>query len=291
MQQLTFDNEVAIVTGAGRGLGRAHALELARRGARVVVNDLGANVDGTGASSSAAQAVVDEIVAAGGTAVASTDSVATPEGGGAIVATAMEAFGRVDILVNNAGILRDAAFKNMTPEQVSAVLDVHLAGAFNVTRAVWPIMREANYGRIIQTSSGTGLFGNFGQANYGAAKMGLIGMMHVLAIEGARNNIAINAIAPIARTRMTEDIMGEAGKGMDPELVTPVVVYLAHRSCDRTAHIYSVGGGKVSRVFIGQTKGIEDPALTAEAVAAAIDEIDDPGSFTIRGGPVRTEVG
>ena len=138
----------------------------------------------------------------------------------------MDAFGQVDILVNNAGILRDAAFKNMTAEQVDAVIAVHLAGAFNVTRAVWPIMREQNYGRIVQTTSGTGLFGNFGQANYGAAKMGLVGMMHVLAIEGARNGIAVNAIAPIARTRMTRDIMGEAGKAMDPELVTPVVVYL-----------------------------------------------------------------
>jgi len=282
---LTFDDQVAIVTGAGGGLGRCHALELARRGARVVVNDLGSAVDGSGASISAAQAVVDEITAAGGIAIANGDSVATEAGGAAIVQAAMDAFGRVDILVNNAGILRDAAFKNMTAEQVDAVLSVHLAGAFNVTRAVWPIMREQNYGRIIQTTSGTGLFGNFGQANYGAAKMGLVGMMHVLAIEGARNNIAINAIAPIARTRMTETIMGEAAKAMDPELVTPVVIYLAHRDCDRTAHIYSVGGGKVSRVFIGQTKGIENPELTAETVAARIDEIDDAATFTIRGGP------
>ena len=163
----------------------------------------------------------------------------------------------------------------MTAEQVGRSSPSTYPGAFNVTRAVWPIMREQNYGRIIQTTSGTGLFGNFGQANYGAAKMGLVGMMHVLAIEGARNGIAINAIAPIARTRMTEDIMGEAGKAMDPELVTPVVVYLAHRSCERTAHIYSVGAGKVSRVFIGVTKGIEDAALTAETVAEHIDRIDD----------------
>jgi NAD(P)-dependent dehydrogenase (short-subunit alcohol dehydrogenase family) len=202
----------------------------------------------------------------------------------------MDAFGQVDILVNNAGILRDAAFKNMTADHFEAVLSVHLSGAFNVTRAVWPVMREQNYGRIIQTTSGTGLFGNFGQANYGAAKMGLVGMMHVLAIEGARNGITVNAIAPIARTRMTEDIMGEAGKAMDPELVTPVVVYLAHRSCERTAHIYSVGAGKVSRVFIGVTKGIEDAALTAETVAEHIDEIDDPASFTIRGAPTKVEV-
>lgn len=282
---ITFDDQVAIITGAGGGLGRCHALEFARRGARVVVNDLGSAVDGSGASTSAAQQVVEEITAAGGIAIASTDSVATEAGGEAIVAAAKEAFGRVDILVNNAGILRDAAFKNMTADQVDAVIAVHLTGAFNVTRAVWPLMRAQNYGRIVQTTSGTGLFGNFGQTNYGAAKMGLVGMMHVLAIEGARNGITVNAIAPIARTRMTEEIMGEAGKAMDPELVTPVVVYLAHRSCERTAHIYSVGAGKVSRVFIGVTKGIEDPDLTAETVAEAIDRIDDSSSFVIRGGP------
>ncbi|WP_407662050.1 SDR family oxidoreductase [Mycolicibacterium elephantis] len=284
---MSFEDQVAVVTGAGGGLGRCHALELARRGARVVVNDLGSAVDGSGASISAAQAVVDEITAAGGTAIASGDSVATEDGGAAIVSTAMDAFGRLDILINNAGILRDAAFKNMTAEQVDAVLTVHLTGAFNVTRAAWPIMREQNYGRIVQTTSGTGLFGNFGQANYGAAKMGLVGMMHVLAIEGARNGIAINAVAPIARTRMTEDIMGEAGKAMDPELVTPVVLYLSHPDCDRTAHIYSVGAGKVSRVFIGVTKGIENCELTPEFVAEAIDEVDDATTFTIRGGPAK----
>lgn len=287
MSQMSFEDQVAVVTGAGGGLGRCHALELARRGARVVVNDLGSAVDGSGASISAAQAVVDEITAAGGTAIASGDSVATEDGGAAIVSAAMDAFGRLDILINNAGILRDAAFKNMTAEQVDAVLTVHLTGAFNVTRAAWPIMREQNYGRIVQTTSGTGLFGNFGQANYGAAKMGLVGMMHVLAIEGARNGIAINAVAPIARTRMTEDIMGEAGKAMDPELVTPVVLYLSHPDCDRTAHIYSVGAGKVSRVFIGVTKGIENRELTPEFVAEAIDEIDDATTFTIRGGPAK----
>ncbi|WP_448392690.1 SDR family NAD(P)-dependent oxidoreductase [Mycolicibacterium sp. XJ879] len=284
---MSFEDQVAVVTGAGGGLGRCHALELARRGARVVVNDLGSAVDGSGASISAAQAVVDEITAAGGTAIASGDSVATEDGGAAIVSAAMDAFGRLDILINNAGILRDAAFKNMTAEQVDAVLTVHLTGAFNVTRAAWPIMREQNYGRIVQTTSGTGLFGNFGQANYGAAKMGLVGMMHVLAIEGARNGIAINAVAPIARTRMTEDIMGEAGKAMDPKLVTPVVLYLSHPDCDRTAHIYSVGAGKVSRVFIGVTKGIENRELTPEFVAEAIDEVDDATTFTIRGGPAK----
>lgn len=282
---MTFDDQVAIVTGAGNGLGRCHALELARRGALVVVNDLGASVTGDGSSSSAAQAVVDEITAEGGRAVASTDSVATTEGAKAIVATAVEAFGRVDILVNNAGILRDAAMAKMTADEFDAVIAVHLRGGFNMIAEVWPIMREQNYGRIIQTSSGTGLFGNFGQTNYAAAKMGLVGMMHVLAIEGERRGIAINAIAPIARTRMTEKIMGEAAKDLDPELVTPVVVYLAHRSCDRTAHIYSVGGGRVARVFIGVTEGVTNREITAESVAEAIDDIDATETFTVRGGP------
>jgi NAD(P)-dependent dehydrogenase (short-subunit alcohol dehydrogenase family) len=285
MQPMSFDGRVAIVTGAGGGLGRCHALELARRGARVVVNDLGAAVDGTGQSTSAAQQVVDEITTAGGSAVASTDSVATPEGGQSIVDTAMDAFGRVDILINNAGILRDAAFKNMSADKVDAVIDVHLKGAFNVTRAVWPIMREQNYGRIVMTTSGSGLFGQFGQSNYGAVKMGQVGLMNVLAIEGRRNEILVNAISPIARTRMTENTMADVVKDMDPEQVTPVVVYLAHESCDRTAHIYRIGGSKISRVFIAETPGMEDPHLTPESIAAQIDRIDYTGSFTVRGGP------
>ena len=282
---LTFDDRVAIVTGAGGGLGRCHAIELARRGARVVVNDLGSAVDGTGQSTSAAQAVVDEITAAGGTAIANTDSVASPEGGQAMVAAATDAFGRVDVLVNNAGILRDAAFKNMTSDQVDAVLAVHLKGSFNVTGAVWPVMREQNYGRIVMTTSGSGLFGQFGQANYGAAKMGLVGLMNVLAIEGQRNGILVNALSPIALTRMTEGVMAETVADLPPEKVTPVVVYLAHEVCDRTAHIYRVGGSKVSRVFIGVTQGIDDPDFTPETMAAKIDKIDDATGYVIRGGP------
>ena len=232
--------------------------------------------------------MVDEITAAGGSAIANTDSVATDEGGKAIVGTATEAFGRVDVLINNAGILRDAAFKNMTADQVDAVLDVHLRGAFNVTRAVWPVFREQDYGRIVMTTSGSGLFGTFGQSNYGAAKTGLVGLMNVLAIEGQRNNIRVNAISPIARTRMTENTMTELVKDLDPEDVTPVVVYLAHESCERTANIYRVGGKHVSRVFIAETAGVDLEAPTAEAFAAEIDAIDDAGSFTIRGGPART---
>jgi NAD(P)-dependent dehydrogenase (short-subunit alcohol dehydrogenase family) len=282
MDELSFDGRVAIVTGAGNGIGRLHALELARRGARVVVNDLGGAMDGTGSSESVAESVVAEIIEGGGEATASTHSVASPEGGHAIVRTAMDAWGRVDVLVNNAGILRDASFKNTTPDLLDPVLDVHLRGAFNVTRPAWLIMLDQGYGRIVNTSSGSGLFGNFGQANYGAAKMGLIGMTRVLAIEGGRKGICTNAIAPIAKTRMTEEIMGEGGDAYAPELITPLVVYLAHESCDRNGNFYSVGGGKVSRVFIGATTGIEDPQLTPETVAAAIDAIDATDEWQLR---------
>jgi NAD(P)-dependent dehydrogenase (short-subunit alcohol dehydrogenase family) len=287
LSTLSFEGRVVVITGAGGGLGRCHAMEFARRGAQVVVNDVGASVDGTRQTSSAAQAVVDEIVASGGAAVASTDSVATPDGGRAIIGTAVDSFGRVDVLVNNAGILRDAAFKNMTAEQVDAVIDVHLRGAFHVTSAVWPIMREQNYGRIVMTTSGSGLFGTFGQANYGAAKTGLVGLMNVLAIEGQRNGILVNAISPIARTRMTENTMADLVKDADPEQVTPVVVYLAHQQCERTAHIYRVGGAHVSRVFIAETAGIDEPGLTPESLAANIERIDEPTPFTIRGGPTK----
>ncbi len=205
MEPLSFDGQVAIVTGAGGGLGRSHALELARRGALVVVNDLGGAVDGTGSSATAAEQVVAEIRAAGGDAVANGDSVATPEGGEAIVQCAVDNYGRIDVVVNNAGILRDAAFKNVTPELLDPVIDVHLKGAFNVLRHAWPRLREQNYGRIVNTTSGSGMFGNFGQSNYGAAKAGLMGLTRVLSIEGERNNVRVNAIAPIAHTRMTSE--------------------------------------------------------------------------------------
>jgi NAD(P)-dependent dehydrogenase (short-subunit alcohol dehydrogenase family) len=279
MEPLAFDGQVAIVTGAGGGLGRSHALELARRGASVVVNDLGGGVDGTGSSTSAAEHVVDEIRSTGGEAVANGDSVATPEGGAAIVDCALGAYGRVDIVVNNAGILRDAAFKNVTPEVLDPVIDVHLKGAFNVLRTAWPLMREQGYGRIVNTTSGSGLFGNFGQSNYGAAKAGLMGLTRVLSIEGARNNVRVNAIAPIAHTRMTQ---GQIDEAMVPELISPLVAYLCHPSCDITGQAYSVGGGRVSRLFLGMTTGITEPDLTAETIAARIDEIEDTGEFVIR---------
>jgi len=284
MSTLRFEGKVAVITGAGGGLGRCHALELARRGARVVVNDIGAAADGARGTRTAAESVVAEITALGGTAVANADSVATRAGGAAIVQAALDSFGRVDIVINNAGIVRDAAFKNMTPEIVDPVIDVNLKGAFNVLQAAWPHLREQGYGRVVNTSSGSGIFGNFGQANYGAAKMGLVGLTHVLTIEGAKNGIAVNAIAPIARTRMTEAALGKTGDTYDPELVTPVLVYLAHESCDRSGHIYSVGGGRVSRVFIGLTPGITDRKLTAESIAESIDQVDATEGFAVRAG-------
>jgi NAD(P)-dependent dehydrogenase (short-subunit alcohol dehydrogenase family) len=279
MDHLGFDGRVAIVTGAGGGLGRSHAMELARRGARVVVNDLGGAVDGTGGSSTAADSVVAEIEAAGGEAVANADSVATPAGGAAIVQCALDAFGRIDVIVNNAGILRDAAFKNMTPELVDPVIDVHLKGAFNVLRTAWPLLREQSYGRIVNTTSGSGLFGNFGQTNYGAAKAGLMGLTRVLSIEGANNNVLVNAIAPIAHTRMTA---GQIDETMGPELISPLVAYLCHESCSTTGHAYSVGGGRVSRLFLATTTGITDPELTAEKIASRIGDIDDGAEFVVR---------
>src|SRR3990170_4120813 len=223
MSDLGFDGKVAIITGAGGGLGRQHALLLAARGALVVVNDLGGSVDGTGADASAAQKVVDEIKAAGGEAVADHNSVATVEGGAAIVQTALDAFERVDIVINNAGILRDKSFHNMTPELVDAVIDVHLKGAFNVTRPAFVKMREQGYGRIVNTSSSAGIFGNFGQTNYGAAKMGLVGFSNVLAVEGAKYNIKANSIATLAFTRMTEDLLGPVGEKLGPEFIAPLV--------------------------------------------------------------------
>jgi NAD(P)-dependent dehydrogenase (short-subunit alcohol dehydrogenase family) len=281
MADLGFDGKVAIITGAGGGLGRSHALDLARRGALVVVNDLGGSVDGTGSGTTAAQAVVDEITAAGGDAVANYDSVATPEGGRAIVQTALDRFGQVDILINNAGILRDASFKNMGPDNVNPVLDVHLRGAFHVSQPAWEHMRAQSYGRIVNTSSGAGLFGNFGQTNYGAAKLGLVGLTRVLAVEGAKNNIKVNAIAPVAKTRMTEDLLGPIADKLLPESVTPLVVFLAHEDCPVTGEIYTLGGGRVARVFLGVTKGIVDPKLTAEAVRDRFAEIRDEEGYEV----------
>jgi NAD(P)-dependent dehydrogenase (short-subunit alcohol dehydrogenase family) len=281
MSDLGFEGRVAIITGAGGGLGRQHALMLAKRGARIVVNDLGGAIDGTGADTSAAQKVVDEITAAGGEAVADTNSVATPEGGTAIVQSALDAFGQVDIVINNAGILRDKAFHNMTPDLMNPVFDVHLKGAFHVTQPAFVRMREQGFGRIVSTSSAAGVFGNFGQTNYGAAKMGLVGFTNVLAVEGARYNIKANAIAPLALTRMTETIMGGLGDKLDPGLVSPLVTYLAHDDCAVSGEVFSVGGGRVARVFIAETKGWYSPNLSAEDVRDQLDTIRDETGYGV----------
>ena len=264
---LGYDGKVVIITGAGGGLGRQHALLLASRGALVVINDLGGSIDGSGSDKGAAEHVVDEIKAAGGEAVADTNSVATPEGGAAIVQTALDAYGKIDVVINNAGILRDKSFHNMTPELLNPVLDVHLKGAFYVTQPAWVVMREQGYGRIVSTSSAAGVFGNFGQTNYGAAKMGLVGFTRVLAAEGAKYNIKANAIAPLALTRMTENLMGGAfGDKLAPGLVSPLVAYLAHEDCPVTGQLFSVGGGRVAHVFIGETQGYFKEDLGVEDV-------------------------
>ena len=279
MTELGYDGKVAIITGAGGGLGRQHALLLASRGALIVVNDLGGSVDGTGENASAAQKVVDEIKAAGGEAVANHSSVATPEGGQEIVQTAIDTYGRVDIVINNAGILRDKAFHNMEPDLMNPVFDVHLKGAFHVTQPAWVRMREQGYGRIISTSSAAGIFGNFGQTNYGAAKMGLVGFTRVLAVEGAKYNIKVNAIAPVARTRMTEDILGPLAAKLNPEQISPVVAWLASEDCPVSGEVYSCGGGTVARFFVGLTKGIFEPGLTVETIRDRWDEIRDQTGY------------
>ena len=283
MADLGFDGRVAVITGAGGGLGREHALLLASRGAQVVVNDLGGSVSGEGGDAGPAERVAKEIESQGGVAVANTDSVSTPEGGQAIIDQAIEAYGRVDIVVNNAGILRDRTFHKMEPDLLGPVIDVHLKGAFHVTRPAWVKMREQGYGRVVSTSSTSGIFGNFGQSNYGAAKAGLVGFTRVLAQEGAKYNIKANAIAPVASTRMTQDLGGSVGKTLDPGLVSPVVAWLAHEDCDVTGEIFSCGGGRVARVFIGVTPGYvkTDGRLTLEDVRDHWTEVRDESGYVV----------
>jgi NAD(P)-dependent dehydrogenase (short-subunit alcohol dehydrogenase family) len=284
MSEIRFDDRVAVVTGAGGGLGKAYALELARRGAKVVVNDLGVDVAGKGRGSSMADEVVKQIVESGGTAVASYDSVATPEGGEAIVKAAIDTFGKVDIVINNAGILRDKSFSKLSPEELEIVLDVHLKGAFFVSQPAFRNMKENGYGRFVFTSSSAGIMGNFGQTNYGAAKMGLVGLSNVLAVEGAKSNIRSNVIAPIATTRLTQDLMGGLADVMPPESVTPLVVYLASEACELTHEIFSVGGGYFARIFVGLAPGYfagKGATLSAEEVEAHIDQILDPEGYII----------
>jgi NAD(P)-dependent dehydrogenase (short-subunit alcohol dehydrogenase family) len=266
---ISFEGRVAIVTGAGGGLGRCHAIELAKLGAKVVVNDLGGAMDGTGGSSEAAANVVDEIKKAGGQAIANGGSVSDARGAKSMVEDAMKAWGRVDILINNAGILRDKSFTKMTMEDFRAVVEVHLMGSALCTKEVWSIMREQGYGRIVMTTSPSGLYGNFGQTNYGAAKLSLVGFMNSLKIEGAKNNVFTNAIAPVAATRMTESLMpAEALKRLGPELVTPAVLFLCSEKAPNGV-IMQAAGGRYSIACLVENAGVD------LGTDASVDDIAD----------------
>jgi len=301
---LRFDDQVAIVTGAGRGLGREHALLLAERGARIVVNDVGSSVTGDGTDRSAAESTAAEIRAKGGEAIANVDSVATEQGGAAIVQAALDAWGRVDVVVNNAGFVDDANFDDMTADRFEPLVDVHLKAAFFVTRPAWKVMRERGYGRVVNTTSAAGILGAPRMSNYGSAKTGLIGFTRVLAAEGAELGIKVNAVAPIANTRMLERSMASVAEladaealasarelmqpffaKIDPALVAPVVAFLAHADCPVAGEIYTVGAGQVSRFFIGRTRGYHNPALSLEDVAANLDVIRDETGYTVPTGP------
>jgi len=280
MSEIRFDGKTAIVTGAGGGLGRCHALELALRGANVVVNDLGGSVDGSGGSSEAAESVVSEIKEAGGNAIANGSSVTDDGGVENLVKQTGDAFGAAHILINNAGVLRDKTFHKVTIEDFEFVVDVHLMGAVKVTRAFWNQMRDQQYGRIVMTTSSSGLYGNFGQTNYGAAKLGQIGLMNTLKLEGEKANIRVNAVAPVAATRMTENILPpEAAEMLKPEYVTPGVVYLCSEDAPNGT-IMSAGAGVFAVAKIVETRGAyvgRDERLTVEAVRDAWDKISDDG--------------
>ncbi len=289
---LDFKGRVAIVTGAGGGLGKQHALALAARGAKVMVNDLGGARDGSGGAISAAQAVVNEIIAAGGEAIANGASVTDFDAVQAMVQQAMDAWGRVDILVNNAGILRDKSFAKMELADFRFVLDVHLMGAVHCTKAVWPIMTAQKYGRIVMTTSSTGLYGNFGQANYGAAKMALVGLMQTLALEGAKNNIHVNCLAPTAATRMTEDLMPEAVlQALKPEAVVPAMLVLASSAAPNRT-VLCAGAGTFEAAHITLTQGVyigidgQAPERLAERLAEVTNRAGDmvPQSGAGQGG-------
>ena len=280
---ISFNDQVAIVTGAGGGLGRCHALELARRGAKVVVNDLGGTMDGSGGSTEAAESVVAEIKATGGEAIANGGSVSDRSGAQSMVDDAMNAWGRVDVLINNAGILRDKSFSKMTLDDFEMVVNVHLLGAAYCSHAVWPIMREQNYGRILMTTSPSGLYGNFGQTNYGAAKMGQVGLMNSMKIEGAKNNIHTNSIAPVAATRMTENLMPEEVlEKLGPELVTPAAVFLVSEDAPNGV-ILQAQGGQYSLAAVVENSGVNlGVEATADDVAASYEAIVDMAEVKTR---------
>ncbi len=278
MADIRFDGKVAIVTGAGGGLGKQHALELARRGAKVVVNDLGGALDGSGGSSAAAEAVVAEIQAMGGEALANGSSVTDDAGVALMIQQAMDAWGRLDIIVANAGVLRDKTFSKMELPDFDFVMNVHLMGTVKPVKAAWEIMRSQNYGRIVVTTSSSGLYGNFGQSNYGAAKMALVGFMNTIKLEGAKNNVKINAICPVAATRMTETLMPqEILDKLKPEYVTPGVIYLVSEEAP-TGAILTAGAGAFALTRIYETEGVFLGAggFTAEDVAANWEKISDP---------------
>ena len=276
---IRFDDRVAIVTGAGAGLGRSHAMLLASRGAKVVVNDPGGAVDGRGGAHAVADKVVAEIKAAGGQAVASYDSVADMKSAQAIVDTAMGAFGRLDILVNNAGVLRDKAFNNMSMEDFEFASQVHYMGTVYCTKAAWPVMRQQQYGRVVVTTSGSGTVGNFGQSNYGAAKMAVVGLINVLRLEGAKYNILCNAISPSARTRMTEALLPpHMLQYMRPEFVSPAVAWLCSEECDANGEIIAATAGNYARVQYFVSEGVQfdpDEPVTIDMVAEKIGRIRD----------------
>lgn len=278
MPELRFDDRVAVITGGGRGLGRAYALLLASRGAKVVINDPGASLKGEGVDAGPAHEVVQEIKAAGGDAVACTDSVATPAGGKAIIQSALDHYGRIDILIHNAGVVRRAPLAEMTYEDFEIVLDVHLRGAFHVVRPAFPLMCKAGYGRIVLTSSINGLYGNYKNANYSVAKAGAIGLSHVAALEGAEHNVKSNVIVPAAVTRMSEGIDTSAFPPMPPEMVASAVGWLAHESCPITGEMLISAAGRVARAYVVETPGVYRSAWTIEDVAEQSEGFRNTGT-------------
>ena len=276
---ISFEGQVALVTGAGAGLGRAYALDLARRGAKVVVNDLGGDPHGQGENRAAAQKVVDEIKAAGGQATPNFDSVSSYDGGFNMVKTAIDTYGRLDVVICNAGILRDVAFHNMSEEDWDKVFAVHIRGSFTVLRAAWPVFRQQSYGRVVVTTSSSGIWGQFGQANYGAAKTAMLGLMNVLKQEGAKYNVMVNTVAPVAGTRLTQTVMPqEMIDRLKPELVVPAVTYLVSKECTDSGMVIEAGAGNFNRAVIVKSKGLQpgmDASTDAEWVQANWAKITD----------------